>query len=369
MFSNAVGTLYENMAIAVPHASSPYVSVYNVSPAFAGTNTQKFTKLANPTVLPTTGANQGTGAQFSPNGDILAICVSASPYVRFYERQGNTFQKLTDPVAASGFPGRGGAWHPDGNMFVAGHSTFPYIFVGQRSTTTSTTFVKANTATIFFNDLMPTGNCRSASWNPQGNILTIGQDTTPFIRNYWWDGEKFYRLNNPDTLPTGYSDCGATWSNDGSILFFFHNTSPRVSNYYVNYNGTNTTFTKLANPASLPTGNLSYSCAINNTGSSIAISPSLSPYLEVYNISYNGTSTTLTKISPGPTAPANAAFGMDWLYDDNSFVYHHYNTPRFYWYTRSDDTFTRQGTQPDTVVPNSCVGPSSIYPKRGPLVR
>ena len=58
--------------LAVAHAASPYITIYNTS---------TWAKLANPSVLPTSTAN---GCAFSPDGTLLAVAHNSSPYITIY---------------------------------------------------------------------------------------------------------------------------------------------------------------------------------------------------------------------------------------------------------------------------------------------
>lgn len=364
--SGAVGTKYMNMALAIPHSVSPYTTVYNVQIPFVGTNT-RFTKLNNPSVAFSAGANYCTGAHWSPTGDILAVCRTDSPFLRFYERNGDTLTAL--PALNSNPPAyalRGGGWHPDGNLFVTGgDNTYPRMHISKRSATTSTRFETLSTASIFNPPSMPPSQVWGWGWNPQGNILFGFINTSPYVWAYWYDGTTFTKLANPDVLPTGATDPSHTWSPDGSIVITTHANSPWITAYWVNYNGTATTFTKLANPASLP-GSTPQSIGMNNTGSSISHSLYNSPYQHAYNISYNGTSTTLTRVGSFPTMSNGGGYTTAWLPDDNSFVLGAYNAPRFQYVTRSGDTFTLQlSVVPNVLIPGATNGPGSIWPKRG----
>ena len=67
--------------LAVAHSGSPYITIYNTS---------TWAKLANPSVLPSSNA---TGCAFSPDGTLLAVAHSGSPYITVY----NTSTWATTP--------------------------------------------------------------------------------------------------------------------------------------------------------------------------------------------------------------------------------------------------------------------------------
>lgn len=365
--SNHVATKHMNQVVTIPHSVSPYITVYNISPAFSGTNTQAFTKIGNPATLPTSGANYCSGSNFNVTGDILATTQTSVPRVRFYERNGDVLSLLPDVVnGPSSFPERGGMFHPNNNLYVNGHQTYPFLYLAQRSATTSTRFETLSTASIFTNSVLPSSHVRGVAWNPQGTILSCHQNNAPRLISYWYDGTTFTKLPDPAVGPTAMGDtAGGTWDPEGRIFVTTHATSPWITAYWVNYNGTATTFTKLANPTTLP-GNTTCAIGMNNTGSSIAISFYNSPYIHCYNISYNGTNTTLTRVAAFPTSLSNGSgYSLSWLTDDRSLIYSAYSATRFHWITRSGDTFTIQGRRPSAEIPGDTNGPGSIWPKAG----
>ena len=59
--------------LAVEHQGSPYITIYNTS---------TWTKLANPSTLP---SNTAYGCAFSPDGSLLAVAHTNSPYITVYD--------------------------------------------------------------------------------------------------------------------------------------------------------------------------------------------------------------------------------------------------------------------------------------------
>ena len=62
--------------LAVAHAGSPYITIYNTS---------TWAKLANPSALPSNNAN---GCAFSPDGTLLAVAHGVSPHITIYNKIG-----------------------------------------------------------------------------------------------------------------------------------------------------------------------------------------------------------------------------------------------------------------------------------------
>ena len=75
MSSAANGCVFspDGTLLAVAHGGSPYITIYNTS---------TWTKLANPSVLPSNTAN---GCAFSPDGTLLAVAHGGSPYITIYD--------------------------------------------------------------------------------------------------------------------------------------------------------------------------------------------------------------------------------------------------------------------------------------------
>ena len=80
-------------------------------------------------------------------------------------------------------------------------------------------------------------------------FLAVAHSTTPFVTIYGQDVDDFTKLANPATLPTntGY---GVAFSADGTYMAVAHSTTLFVTIY----KRSGDTFTKLANPATLPAG-------------------------------------------------------------------------------------------------------------------
>ena len=81
-------------------------------------------------------------------------------------------------------------------------------------------------------------------------FLAVAHSTTPFVTVYGQDVDAFTKLGNPANLPTD-TGRGIAFSADGNYLAVGHSTSP----FLTIYKRSGDTFTKLPNPATLPTGN------------------------------------------------------------------------------------------------------------------
>lgn len=88
-------------------------------------------------------------------------------------------------------------------------------------------------------------------WSPDGRFLTVvDSQTSPYVFTYKKGLSSFIKMSDPSTLPTG-TGSDAAWSHCAEMFAVAHSTSPAISIYYRNSSG----FSKFADPATLPGGN------------------------------------------------------------------------------------------------------------------
>ena len=133
--------------LTVAHDVPPFVTNY-------GMDVDDFTKLANPSVLPT---GNGLGVTFSSDGNYMAVSHGVSPFITIYKRSGDTFTKLANP------------------------------------------------------SVLPTGNGRGVAFSSDGNYMAVSHEVSPFIAIYKRSGDTFTKLANPSVLPTGTGRAVAFW--------------------------------------------------------------------------------------------------------------------------------------------------------------
>jgi len=115
----------DNNYMSVAHSTSPFVTIYK---RIGDT----FTKLANPSILPTNGANFGNGVSFSNDNNYMSVAHYASPYITIYKRSGDTFTKLNNPSELPAGTVNGVAFSNDNNYMSVAHSTSPYVTIYKR---------------------------------------------------------------------------------------------------------------------------------------------------------------------------------------------------------------------------------------------
>lgn len=219
---------------------------------------------------------------FSPDGTLLVIGHSGSPYITIY----NTADWSKRPSLSqlpSGTP-YGLAFSADGSKLAVAHDTSPFVTIYNTADWTKL----PNPS-----QLPPSGGGRSVSFSPDGAKLAVGHFSSPYVTIY--NTEDWTKIANPAQLPTG-TVYGVAFSPDGAKLIVAHDSSP----YFTIYNTAD--WTKVANPAQLPGGH-STACAISPDGSKFAVTSSSAPYLSIYSTA------SWTKLTNPSQLPAGASYG------------------------------------------------------------
>lgn len=247
--------------MAVAHDGSPFLSVYQRS-------SSTFTKLSDPASLP---AGDATGVAFSPDGTLLAVSHVTTPFVTIYQRSGSTFTKLANPAALPPGNATGVAFSPDGRKLAVTSSTSPYVTVYARSGTTFTKVSDPQTAVA--------GAANRVAFSPDSMTMAVAHDNSPCVSLY--QETAFGTVKLLDTTPiitaTGLHATGVSFSGDGTMLAVSHYGTPYVT-VFRNIKGV---WTKIANPATLPTGSAE-GVAFSKTGQYLAVTHSAAPRLTIY---------------------------------------------------------------------------------------
>lgn len=142
----------------------------------------------------------------------------------------------------------------------------------------------------------------------------------------------FTKLTNPAILPTGAGN-GCAFSPDGKYVAVAHATSPFITIY--SFSGG--VLTKLANPSSLPTATC-YRCTFSPNSTFLVVSISASPYIAIYSINSSG---VFTKIANPATLPTGSAFGCKFSPSGNFLAVTHNTSPYVTIYSVSGNVFTK----------------------------
>ena len=180
---------------------------------------------------------------FSSDGVYLAAAFYSSPYVKVYKRDGNNkFTELSNVNVLPGGSGYSVAFSPDANYLAVGTFTANSLSVYKR---TGDSFVKLNTAP-------PVGDSTyGIAFSGDGSYFVKATRASPFLVFYKNNGDDtFTKIANPASLPPGQCNRVVT-SSDGQYVMAAMDVSPFV----VVYKRTGAeSFTKLANPDVLPGG-------------------------------------------------------------------------------------------------------------------
>jgi sugar lactone lactonase YvrE len=297
-------------AIAVAHATSPYVTAYpwNSTTGFG-------TKYANPSPLPASTSN---GVAFNPAGISVAVAHSSSPYVTAYSWITATGfgTKYSNPATLPASTGNGVAFTANGDAIAVAHSTSPYVTAYPWSNTTGFGTKYTNPATL------PTGTGNGVAFNPAGTSIAIAHSTTPFVAAYPWNSTTGFgtKYADPATLPASTGN-GVAFNPLGDTIAVVHAGTPFVTAYP--WNSTTGFGTKYANPATLPVST-SNGVAFSPAGDAIAVAHSGSPYVTAYPWSVSGFG---TKYADPATLPAGTGNGVAFSPAGDAIAVAHSTTP------------------------------------------
>ena len=171
-----------------------------------------------------------------------------------------------------------------------------------------------------------------------GTYLSVAHFTSPYVTTYKRAGDVLTKLADPATLPTG-TGVGASWSPDGTYLSIAHYTSPFVTTY----KRAGDVLTKLADPATLPTG-LGRGASWSPDGTYLSIAHSTSPFVTTYKRAGD----VLTKLANPATLPTGIGFGASWSPDGTYLSIAHVASPYVTTYKRAGDVLTKL-TNPATL--------------------
>ncbi len=147
------------------------------------------------------------------------------------------------------------------------------------------------------------------------------------------------KIADPASLPTGNAQ-GVSFSKDDTYMAVVHDISP----YVTIYKRSGDTFTKLANPSTLPTG-LGRGCDFSTNGDYLSVAHASSPYVTIYKRSGD----TFTKLADPSTLPTGTGSAVDFSDNGRYLSVGHGGAPNITIYRRDADIFTKL-TDP-TVLP------------------
>lgn len=227
----------------------------------------------------------------------------------------------TSPVTTVAPGTSGNVLTSDGAQWLSsaasGGSTFDADLIMGRSVPLYTwnatpTFLALGSTGYFSNN--PQSQETAIAWSLDGRFLTLGSGNADLI-TYLRLNNRFTKLADVATPPTG--DIGAVaWSPNSQYLAVAHDISPYLSLYERN----GYTITKLTNPSTLPTGR-ARGAAWSPDGRFLVIGHAGSPYISIYEATTSSSNSGVVYVklanpSTLPTAGAiySAAFSPDGSY-------------------------------------------------------
>jgi hypothetical protein len=235
-------------------------------------------------------------------------------YIRFYTDQGQLVQedwvKIADPAVLPTGTGGGVTFSPDGTLMAVAHNTTPFITIYNTATWT-----KLSDPTI-----LPTGNANSVVFNYNGTLMAVSHLVSPYITIY--NTSDWSKVVDPAVLPTGTA-YNVDFNHDGTLMAVAHSNSPFITIY-------NTSdWTKVTNPSILPVG-IGQGVAFSRDDSLMTVTHSASPYITIYNTS------DWSKVADPAILPTGSTFEVDFSYDGTLMVVAHTTSPYITIYNISD---------------------------------
>ena len=313
--------------LAIPSGGISAFSTYRVNRSDSTSTFLKLTTGAPPS--PSSGT-YASGASFSPNGEWMAVNMSASQFVWMYYRvgQGNTWVNLSANLSAVSFTAGNTYWcafHPSGRYFTTTSTASPYLANYRKN---NFLFAKLGNVTS-----LPSASVNAGSWNPQGTTLALGLTASPWINVYNFDPatDTFTKLTNPTGLSA--SVFSMAWSPDGTKLAVGQNGSPWLKVF----DRSGDTFTVETGPATTP-GAVAY-CQFTNDGTELIVGSQASPYLYPYSV--GSTTTTYTAATINVAVDGVVAGGIQLNATGDYLCLGIIPSPYFNVYKKSGTTYTK----------------------------
>ena len=159
-------------------------------------------------------------------------------------------------------------------------------------------------------DALPTGDGQGVALTPDGLVMAVAHDISPFITTYDWVGGAWVKRPNPAVLPTS-SGQGVALTPDGLIMAVAYYSSPFITTY----DWVEGAWIKRPNPAVLPTSS-GQGVSLTPDGLVMAVGHSYSPYVTTYKAL---PFTEVTFDSP-PTGAITADYIVDGVHKTDQYV-------------------------------------------------
>ena len=152
--------------------------------------------------------NSGQGCAFSPDGSLLAVGHSDSPFLTIINTSGWSVVSDT-PILADA--GRACAFSPDGSLLAVAHSTTPFLTVINTTNWTEISGITPLPSTGF-----------GCAFSPDGSLLAVAHNDSPFITVL--NTSNWTEVSGIPTLPGAGQGCD--FSPNGAFLGTTHTATP-----------------------------------------------------------------------------------------------------------------------------------------------
>lgn len=133
-------------------------------------------------------------------------------------------------------------------------------------------YTRSGDTLTYITTLTTPGPARRVRFSPDGNYLAVGHDTSPFISIYKYSGTTtFTKLANPASLPGGPIQ-GVDWSPDSKLLALASTITP----FIIAYSRSGDTFTKATDPTIIPSAGEARAIKFTNSGDRVLLGGQIS---------------------------------------------------------------------------------------------
>ena len=167
----------------------------------------------------------GTCIAWSPDGTLVAVGNSVGPYLQIYQYQSGGFTLLGSPTPAPINTVNALAWSPDGSYLAVGASTNTELFalMYKRNGFAPSTWTLNTTG--FAN---PVSQVNGISWSSDSSMIAFATSDTPYFYCYQRSLDTFTKVANPATLPTDQGNCCVFLNGSKSAVFPLPTFSPAL---------------------------------------------------------------------------------------------------------------------------------------------
>lgn len=307
---------------------------------FTGSEPTLTAKLTDPTI----GAISPTGLCFSPDGSVCIQIGTASPYVNAFALSGSTVVAITAPSGLSAAV-NGCVFSPDGTRL--------YLSSGANVLIYTVTGTGASAAFVFLANLSPAtaSDPLDLAFSDDGAMLVAGLTNSTTAAVYYKTGDTYASVTGPTLTWAAANATGVSVSLDGTYLAVCSGTTPYINVFVRSGSAGAWTFTKLTNPATLPTG-AATDVSISPDNTAVAVSHTTSPYVTIYTLSGSATPVKIT--NPG-TLPTGNGTSVHYGLNNDYLAVSHTTTPFVTIYSRASTTYTKI-TNPGTLPSANALG-------------